>query len=75
MKLGMIGLGRMGANMARRLLGARNECVVFDIHQQAARDLTNSGATAASSLAELVAKLEAPRATERGRYLFCTQDG
>ncbi len=62
MKLGMIGLGRMGSNMVRRLLGARHECVVFDIHPQAARDLAKSGATAASSLAELVAKLETPRA-------------
>jgi 6-phosphogluconate dehydrogenase len=61
MKLGMLGLGRMGSNMARRLLGAGHECVAFDIHAQAALDLTKHGATAAPSLAELVANLEAPR--------------
>jgi 6-phosphogluconate dehydrogenase len=62
MKLGMVGLGRMGSNMVRRLLGAGHECVVFDTHPQAALDLAKAGATAATSLAELVAKLEAPRA-------------
>ena len=62
MKLGMVGLGRMGSNMVRRLLGAHHECVVFDLHPQAALDLTKAGAVAARSLAELVAKLERPRA-------------
>ncbi len=62
MKLGMIGLGRMGANMVRRLLQAGHDCVVFDIHPQAALGLAKAGATAASSIAELVAKLEKPRA-------------
>jgi 6-phosphogluconate dehydrogenase len=61
-KLGMIGLGRMGANMVRRLLGAGHECVVFDIHPQAGLDLTKSGATATPSLSELVSRLEPPRA-------------
>lgn len=62
MKLGMIGLGRMGSNMVRRLLGARHECVVFDVHAQTALDLAKAGATATRSLAELIGKLEAPRA-------------
>ena len=62
MKLGMIGLGRMGSNMVRRLLGAGHECVVFDVHPQAALDLAKAGATGARSLGELVAKLETPRA-------------
>jgi 6-phosphogluconate dehydrogenase len=62
MKLGMLGLGRMGSNMVRRLLGAGHECVVFDIHQQAALDLEQTGAIPTRSLTELVAKLETPRA-------------
>jgi 6-phosphogluconate dehydrogenase len=62
MKLGMIGLGRMGANMVRRLLGAGHECVVFDIHPQPGLDLAKSGATATSSPSELVSKLVPPRA-------------
>jgi 6-phosphogluconate dehydrogenase len=61
MKLGMVGLGRMGSNMVRRLLGAGHRCVVFDIHREPAQDLAKAGATATASLAELVAKLEAPR--------------
>jgi 6-phosphogluconate dehydrogenase len=62
MKLGMVGLGRMGSSMVRRLLAARHECVVFDIHPQAALDLVKAGAVQARSLADLVAKLETPRA-------------
>lgn len=62
MKLGMIGLGRMGSNMVRRLLAAGHECVVFDIHPEPALELVKAGATATRSIAELVAKLEAPRA-------------
>ncbi len=61
MKLGMIGLGRMGSNMVRRRLGSGQECGVFDIHPQAALDLTKAGATATRSIADLVAKLEKPR--------------
>jgi 6-phosphogluconate dehydrogenase len=61
-KLGMIGLGRMGANMVRRLLGAGHECVVFDIHPQTALDLDKFGAIATRSLSDLIAKLEPPRA-------------
>ncbi len=62
MKLGMVGLGRMGANMVRRLLGAGHQCVVFDVHAQAAVDLAKLGAVATRSLSELIAKLETPRA-------------
>ncbi|MGD0523840.1 MAG: phosphogluconate dehydrogenase (NAD(+)-dependent, decarboxylating) [Polyangiaceae bacterium] len=62
MRLGMIGLGRMGANMVRRLLGAGHECVVFDTHPQAALDLAKAGAVATHSLAELISTLEPPRA-------------
>ncbi len=62
MKVGMIGLGRMGSNMVRRLLRAGHECVVYDIHPKAAADLTKAGAIAAGSLPELMGKLEAPRA-------------
>ena len=62
MKLGMIGLGRMGSNMVRRLLKAGHECVVFDVHPQAAIELGKVGATATQSLAELIAKMETPRA-------------
>jgi 6-phosphogluconate dehydrogenase len=62
MKIGMVGLGRMGSNMVRRLLGAGHECVVFDVHPQAAQDLVKAGATATRSLTELVAMLDKPRA-------------
>ncbi len=62
MKLGMVGLGRMGSNMVRRLLRGGHPCVVFDIHPQAALELTAAGAVAANSLADLIDKLEAPRA-------------
>ena len=62
MQLGMIGLGRMGANMVRRLLKAGHECVVFDMSPKAVDELTREGAVGASSLADFVRKLEAPRA-------------
>lgn len=58
----MVGLGRMGSNMVRRLLGAGHECVVFDVQPQAGLELAKAGAVAASSLADLVAKLQTPRA-------------
>jgi 6-phosphogluconate dehydrogenase len=61
MQLGMIGLGRMGANMVRRLLKRGHECVVFDVSPQAVAALTTEGATGAASLRDLVAKLEKPR--------------
>jgi 6-phosphogluconate dehydrogenase len=62
MQLGMIGLGRMGANMVRRLLRAGHQCVVNDHHPEAVKDLVKEGAVGAFSLDELVAKLSAPRA-------------
>jgi 6-phosphogluconate dehydrogenase len=62
MKVGMVGLGRMGANMVRRLLGTGHECVAFDVHPQASEDVVEVGATAVRSLAELVARFETSRA-------------
>jgi 6-phosphogluconate dehydrogenase len=62
MQIGMIGLGRMGANMVRRLLAGGHQCVVFDTHPEAAKDLVKAGAVAADSLADLATKLQAPRA-------------
>ena len=62
MQLGMIGLGRMGANMVRRLLKGGHECVVFDRSAAAVAELVKEKATGAASLAELVQKLAAPRA-------------
>jgi 6-phosphogluconate dehydrogenase len=61
MKLGMIGLGRMGANMVRRLMRAGHECVVFDVNASAVADLAQEGATGAASLEEFVARLAPPR--------------
>ena len=62
MQLGMIGLGRMGANMARRLQASGHQCVVFDRSQKAVEDLTQAKAVGASSLGDLVKKLDTPRA-------------
>ncbi len=62
MQLGMIGLGRMGANMVRRLLRGGHECVVFDMSPKTVSDLAGEGATGASSLADFVQKLQRPRA-------------
>jgi len=62
MQLGMIGLGRMGSNMVRRLLRNGHECVVYDVHAAAAAPLVALGAQGAASLDELVAKLAPPRA-------------
>jgi 6-phosphogluconate dehydrogenase len=62
MKLGMVGLGRMGANMVRRLMRNGHECVVFNRSPEPVEALAKEGATGASSLEELVARLERPRA-------------
>src|SRR5258705_13684928 len=62
MKLGMIGLGRMGSNMTRRLMRAGHQCVVFDRSPKAVEGLASEGAAGASSLDDLVRKLPAPRA-------------
>ena len=62
MQLGMIGLGRMGANMVRRLMKGGHECVVFDRTPAAVQALANDGATGAGSLADQIAKLTQPRA-------------
>ena len=62
MQLGMIGLGRMGANMVRRLLKGGHHCVVFDKSAKVAEELAQEGATASSNLRDFVNKLDAPRA-------------
>lgn len=62
MQLGMIGLGRMGANMVRRLMRAGHRCVAYDRSPDAVASLERDGAQPAASLAELVRKLEKPRA-------------
>jgi 6-phosphogluconate dehydrogenase len=62
MQLGMIGLGRMGANMVRRLIKRGHSCVVFDRSPQAVGDLVKENAVGAESLVELVKKLQKPRA-------------
>jgi len=62
MQLGMIGLGRMGGNMVRRLIRGGHECVVFDLHAEAMAPLAEAGAVASGSLADFVARLQPPRA-------------
>jgi 6-phosphogluconate dehydrogenase len=61
MQLGMVGLGRMGANMVRRLLRGGHRCVVFDMSQKAVEELVEEAATGATDLKDLVKKLEKPR--------------
>ncbi len=62
MQLGMIGLGRMGANMVRRLMRAGHECVVFNRSEKAIAQLASEGAVGATSMTDFVAKLSGPRA-------------
>lgn len=62
MQIGMIGLGRMGANMVRRLLKNGQTCIVFDHSPNAVKDLVKEKAIGATSLADLVMKLDRPRA-------------
>ena len=61
MRLGMIGLGRMGSNMVRRLLDAGHECVVYDVEPSAVARLVESGAEGAASMKELASRLDRPR--------------
>ncbi|SFN01509.1 phosphogluconate dehydrogenase (NAD(+)-dependent, decarboxylating) [Nitrosomonas communis] len=61
MQLGMIGLGRMGANMVRRLINGGHECVVFDLSPEAVKELVKEKAIGAVSMADLVEKLAKPR--------------
>jgi 6-phosphogluconate dehydrogenase len=62
MEVGMVGLGRMGANMARRLMKAGHRCVVYDVHAPAVQKLAVEGAVGVASYAELVRVMKAPRA-------------
>lgn len=62
MQLGIVGLGRMGGNIARRLTKAGHSCVVWDRNDSAVKALAAEGSTGASGLADVVAKLDAPRA-------------
>src|SRR6202453_2912614 len=62
MQIGMVGLGRMGANMARRLLRGVHDCVVFDMSAKAVEELVHEKATGAATLEDLVKKLHKPRA-------------
>src|SRR5262245_3372611 len=62
MQLGMIGLGRMGANMVRRLIKKGHECVVFDRSPATVKELAQAGAVGSASLAGLVKNLATPRA-------------
>jgi 6-phosphogluconate dehydrogenase len=61
MELGLVGLGRMGANMARRLMGDGHRIVAYDVDPEAVSALTDEGAEGAASLQELASKLSAPR--------------
>jgi 6-phosphogluconate dehydrogenase len=62
MQLGMIGLGRMGANLVRRLMRDGHRCVVYDVNADAVKELESEGATGSSSLEDFASKLDRPRA-------------
>jgi len=62
MQLGMVGLGRMGANLVRRLMAGGHECVVFDVNTEAVKALEQEGATGSVSVDDFIAKLRKPRA-------------
>ncbi|HJY85677.1 MAG TPA: NAD(P)-binding domain-containing protein, partial [Candidatus Acidoferrales bacterium] len=62
MQIGMVGLGRMGANMVRRLMRGGHQCVVFDLNRANVMQLAGEGATGAASLDEFVTQLSKPRA-------------
>ena len=61
MQLGMVGLGRMGANLVRRAMAAGHECIVYDVDADAVAGLVEEGAIGANSLADVAAKLQQPR--------------
>src|SRR6185295_17156898 len=61
MQLGMIGLGRMGSNIVRRLMRDGHTCVVFDVNADAVKTLSEEGATGSGSLDEFLEQLEKPR--------------
>src|ERR1700754_2857995 len=61
MQLGMIGLGRMGANIVRRLMRDGHECVVYDVNPDAVAALSADGAGGAAEIADFASKLQAPR--------------
>ncbi len=62
MQIGMIGLGRMGANMVQRLMKDGHECIVFDMNTDTVKKLAAQGATGANSLKDFVSRLSKPRA-------------
>src|SRR6185312_12218068 len=62
MQLGMVGLGRMGSNLVRRLMRDGHRCVAYDVNADVVKELAGEGATGATSLKDFVAKLDKPRA-------------
>src|SRR5947209_7938933 len=68
MQLGMVGLGRMGANMTRRLMRGGHTMVVSDLSADAVKGIAGEGAVASSSLDDLISKLNAPRAAWMRRH-------
>lgn len=62
MQMGMIGLGRMGANMVRRLIKAGHECIVYDISPKTVQDLVQENAVGSTSIADMISKMQKPRA-------------